>query len=134
MDRVDDNYNYLPHSSVPQEAHWLSAFVNDKMMDVTPATDSDCRGIKRFYIGLEQEFDCQEVNCLYHHTWYFHCKRLDLDEETVQGSFDFGGDLTFEFQAWLESFLTLRFPKIEFDYVSLMNNEVVPRLRINRTF
>ena len=36
MERVDDNYNFLPHSSVPSDLHWLGAFVNDKMMDITP--------------------------------------------------------------------------------------------------
>ena len=133
MERVDDNFNFLPHSSVPENVHWLSAFVNDKMMDITPASDPDCRGMKRFYIGFEQDFDCQEVNCLYHHTWYFHCKKFDIDDETVQGSNDCGC-LEFEFEAWLESFLTLRFPAIDFDYESLMNGNTVPRLRITHTF
>ena len=130
---VDDNFNYLPHSSVPRDLHWLSTFVNDKMKDITPATDIDYHADRDFYIGLEQEFDCSEVNCLYHHTWYFHCKQYRLNDETVQDSFDFGC-LENEFEAWLQSFLTLRFPRIEFDYNSLMAGDTAPRLRIHHTF
>ena len=133
MERVDDNYNFLPHPSVPRDLHWLGAFVNDKMMDITPRNDPDPCGVKHFYIGLEQEFDCNEVNCIFHHTWYFHCKRIYLDDETIQDSHDFGC-LELEFQSWLESFLTLRFPAIEFDYSSLISGETQPRLRINHTF
>ena len=133
MERVDDNYNYLPHSSVPLALHWLGAFVNDKMNDITPRNDPDWAGIKHFYIGLEQEFDCNEINCIFHHTWYFHCKRIDLDDETIQGSYDFGS-LELDVEAWLESFLTLRFPAIEFDYASLIAGETQPRLRISHTY
>ena len=133
MERVDDNYNYLPHSSVPSDLHWLGAFVNDKMMEYTPRNDPDCFEIKHFYIGLEQEFDCNEINCIFHHTWYFHCKRIDLDDETIQGSYDFGS-LELDFEAWIQSFLTLRFPAIEFDYASLISGESMPRLRISHTY
>ena len=133
MDRVDDNYNFLPHTSVPSELHWLGAFVNDHMMDVTPASDSDSSGVKHFYMGLEQEFDCSEVNCIFHHTWYFHFKRINLDDETVQSSYDFGS-LELDVEAWLQSFLTLRFPAIEFDYDNLLSGESMPRLRIHRTY
>ena len=133
LDDVKDEYNYQPHSSVPNEIHWLGVFVNDKMKDINPYNDPDPAGIKDFYLGLEQEFDCQETNCIFHHTWYFHFKRIDLDDETVQGSYDFGS-LEYDFEAWIQSFLELRFPSIEFDYESLLAGNTLPRLRINHTF
>ena len=133
LDRVKDDYYYQPHSSVPTDLHWLSVFVNDKMMDINPYNDPDSAGIKDFYIGLERVFDCSEINCAFHHTWYFHCKRIDLDDETIQGSHD-TGCLQWDFEAWIESFLELRFPSISFDYESLVAGNTLPRLRINHTY
>ena len=133
MERVDDNMNFLPDSSVPSDLHWLTAFVNDTMMDINPVTDSDSRAIRHFYIALEQEFDCQETNCAFHTTWYFHFRRVNLEDETVQSSYDFGC-LELDAEAWIKSFLELRFPNIEFDYDSLLLGETLPHLRIHHTF
>ena len=133
MARVDDNFYYQPSSSVPQELHWLSVFVNDSMVQITPATDSDCLSPKHFYLAFEQEFNCSDRNCVFHHNWCFHFRRIDLDEETIQGSYDFGV-LEVDVEAWLESFLELRFPAISFDFESLVNGQSMPPLKISYTY
>ena len=102
-------------------------------MDVTPASDPDWSGVKHYYIGLEQEFDCSETNCAFHNTWYFHFRRIDLTEETIQGSYD-AGCLNLDFEAWIRSFLDLRFPSIDFDYQSLLTGESMPHLRLHYTY
>ena len=133
LEQVGDNHYYIAHPSVPSELHWLSTFVNDSMKTITPATDSDSRGVKHFYIALESEFDCSDLNCVFHHTWYFHFRRINLNDETVQDSHDFGS-LQLDFEAWIRAFLELRFPRISFDYESLLNGESMPHINITRTY
>ena len=119
---------YQPNHLVPAADYWLSPLISNTVATVSDYPDFNAEDPLSFYIALEQDFDCNEKDCVQHTSWRFHIKRLRDDAETIGESIELSC-LTFHVEAWLESFLELRFPSITFDYDSLMHEDSLPQLQ-----
>ena len=126
---LDSSTTYTAHTSVPLADRWLNAFVHDYMQFFNDGNSPS--ETKHFLVALEQSFNCQETNCVFHHEWFFHFEPFDPTDEDIQGCYDFGC-LHHTVEAWIESFLEVRFPSISFDYDSLISANSLPQLHVHR--
>ena len=116
-------------NKVREEDIWLTPIIQNTLGYLQDNPHYEPVNLMHFYIGLERDFDCPETNCVMHSSWGFHVKQINSDDETIQGYYD-NDCLTDVVEAWLESFFEVRFPRISFDYSSLIDEDSLPHIRL----
>ena len=118
---------FEPVSCVPSSHHWITPLISNTLASISDYPCFEADDHMFFYVALERKFDCTEKDCVEHCSWAIHIKRIYRTDETIGESIELAC-LTFHTEAWLESFLELKFPSIIFDYDSLMHEDSLPRL------
>ena len=117
-----------PHSSVSSADHWYSTIIGNTVSYLQDNPTYVETPSLLLYIAYERSYDCIETNCVMHSSWSLHVKRINSAEDTVLEAYE-NGFLQDEIKDWIESLLEKRFPSITFDFESLIDGDILPRVR-----
>ena len=79
-----------------------------------------CKTESLYYVGFEQNFSCEELNCILHCDWGIHFKEVRHEMQETIGDLHRNGNLTRKLRLGINTLIQSRFPRVNLTFENLV--------------